>query len=127
KSIATSLPCARCRGRASSNPIDRVRYGVTSRPMFATVFIVVALLHLIPVWSVNHLPTTDGPCHTYNAWILHQLITGRSPFLARYYAIDWRPHPYWLGHAVMAAAMSIVPPAVAEKVFFSVILLVFFA
>ncbi|HEV8659602.1 MAG TPA: hypothetical protein VGS96_13390 [Thermoanaerobaculia bacterium] len=97
-----------------------------SKRSAAAAFIIVALLHLVPVWSVTHVPTTDGPSHTYNSWILHQLVTGRSPFLARYFAIDWRPYPNWLGHAFMAAAMTVVPPEVAEKLLFSAILLVFF-
>ncbi|HEY3055954.1 MAG TPA: hypothetical protein VGK31_08505 [Thermoanaerobaculia bacterium] len=99
---------------------------LVSRRSAAALFIIVALLHLVPVWSVSHVPTMDGPSHTYNSWILHQLISGRSPFLAQYFSIDWRPYPNWLGHAFMSAAMTVVSPAIAEKLLFSAILLVFF-
>lgn len=92
----------------------------------AALLLLVAALHLVPIWSVDHVPTTDGPSHTYNAWILRQLLTGRPDFLAQFYEIDWRPHPNWLGHAFMAAAMTILPPVIAEKLLFSAIVLLFF-
>jgi len=91
----------------------------------AFVFLALALLQLVPIWSVHYLPTTDGPSHLYNAWVLRSLIRGDQPQLAQTFEIDWRPHPNWIGTALMAALMSIVPPLVAEKLFVSLIVLLF--
>lgn len=86
-------------------------------------FIVLALLHLLPLCSVRYLPTGDGPTHVYNAWVLHELLSGDTPpQIARAYRVDWRPHPNWSGHAFMALAMTIVPPLVAEKLLVALIL-----
>jgi hypothetical protein len=79
----------------------------------------VALL-LIPVWSVGYFPTTDGPSHLYNAWILRQYGNTRDyPLFQQYYEIDWRPIPNWLSHAVLALLMFPFDPRTAEKVLVS--------
>ena len=93
--------------------------------MKPALYVALALLYLIPIWSVDHPPTSDGPSHLYNSWILRELIAGENDAVSRYYAIDWRPHPNWIGHALLAILMSVVPPAVAEKILFSGIVLLF--
>lgn len=92
------------------------------------LFIALAFLQLVPIWSTRYLPTSDGPEHLYNSWILHGLVTGHaSPLIRSHYAIDWRPNPNWLGHIIMALLMAIVPPLIAEKILFSAIVLLFLA
>src|SRR5437588_6836542 len=99
-------------------PVASSQLPATGNRQLATLYIALALLYLIPIWSVDHLPTADGPCHLYNSWILRELIAGNAGPISRYYAIDWRPHPNWIGHAAMALLMCVVPPIVAEKIFF---------
>ncbi|MDP9361979.1 MAG: hypothetical protein M3P29_11060 [Acidobacteriota bacterium] len=84
-----------------------------------------ALLALAPIWSVSYLPTSDGPSHLYNSWVLHELLRGSHGPVSEWYVIDWRPHPNWLGHAVSALLMSVVPPLIAEKLLVSGIVLLF--
>ena len=92
------------------------------------LFIALALLQLVPIWSTHYLPTSDGPEHLYNSWVLHDLVTGRAtPLIRSYFAVDWRPNPNWLGHLVMAILIAIVPPLIAEKILFSAIVLLFLA
>jgi hypothetical protein len=86
---------------------------------------VLALLTLAPIWSARYIPTVDGPSHVYNSWVIHELIRGGNSLVAQWYAIDWRPHPNWLGHAVLALLMTIVPPLIAEKLLVSGIVLLF--
>ena len=79
----------------------------------------VALL-LIPIWSVGYIPTTDGPSHLYNAWILRQYENTRDyPLFQQYYEIDWRPIPNWLSHAVLTLLMFPFDPLIAEKILLS--------
>jgi hypothetical protein len=92
----------------------------------ALFFAALTLLQLVPVWSVHYLPTVDGASHVYNAWILRALALGRaSDVIAAHYQIDWNLNPNWISHAFLAVALSFVSPAVAEKLLFSLILLVF--
>ena len=81
------------------------------------LFLLLALLQLVPIWSVHYLPTTDGPSHLYNSWVMRELLSGHRGLIADYFAIDWRPHPNWIGTAFMAALMTILPPLIAEKIF----------
>jgi hypothetical protein len=79
-----------------------------------TLFLTLALLYVIPFWIVHYLPTVDGPCHTYNAWILRQY--DHVPLFRQYYQINAEPYPNWIGHGIMALLMfAAVPPLVAEK------------
>jgi hypothetical protein len=69
---------------------------------------------------VGYLPTTDGPSHVYNAWILRQYGNTREyPLFQQYYEIDWRPIPNWLSHAVLTLLLFPLDPRTAEKVLVS--------
>jgi hypothetical protein len=90
------------------------------------LFFTLALLYLVPFWIVRYLPTVDGPCHTYNAWILRQYDNVREfPRFQEYYEINAEPYPNWIGHGFMALLMLAVPPLVAEKVLVSLYALTF--
>jgi hypothetical protein len=92
------------------------------------LFFLLAILYVVPFWTTRYLPTTDGPCHTYNAWILRQHANVREyPLFNQYYEIDFRPHPNWTDHAVMALLMFVVPPLIAEKLLVSGYMLLFLA
>src|SRR5437016_554073 len=91
------------------------------RPLFWAL----AILQLLPIWCVRYLPMVDGPSHVYNSWIFRELLLHRGGLIAQYFEIDWHPHPNWIGTAVMAVLMTIVPPIVAEKLFVSAIVLLF--
>jgi len=93
--------------------------------MYRRVYAALAVLALVPIWSVRYFPTQDGPSHVYNSWVLLELARGTEGAIATWYRIDWRPHPNWLGSVVMALLMTIVPPLVAEKLFVSAIVLLF--
>jgi len=92
------------------------------------LYLALCLAYLVPVWAVEYLPTTDGPAHTYNAWVVRQHGDRVGhPWLGRYLEVDARPLPNWLGHAVMAGLMEAVPPRTAEKVLVSGYILLFLA
>jgi hypothetical protein len=87
------------------------------------LFFALVLLYLVPVWTVHYLPTVDGPCHTYNAWIIRSYAD--VPLFQKYYEINTRPYPNWTGHAVMALLMFVVPPLVAEKLLVTLYVVLF--
>ncbi|HEY9421010.1 MAG TPA: hypothetical protein VIW92_06330, partial [Thermoanaerobaculia bacterium] len=92
------------------------------------IFFLLALLYVLPFWIVEYIPTVDGPCHTYNAWILRQHgNTEQYPLFQQYYGLNNKPYPNWLGHGTMALLMFTVPPLIAEKLMVSgyVLLLLF--
>ena len=90
------------------------------------LYLALCLVYLVPIWAVEYLPTTDGPAHTYNAWIVREHGNGAgNPLLGRYLEVDARPLPNWLGHAAMAGLMTAVPPRTAEKILVSGYVLLF--
>jgi hypothetical protein len=84
------------------------------------LFLVLLLACLVPIWAVDYLPTVDGPCHTYNAWVIRQHGNSEEmPQFGKWYVIDWHPIPNWLSHAVMALLMFLFDPRIAEKILVS--------
>jgi hypothetical protein len=90
------------------------------------IYVGLAVLAVVPIWSAAYIPTVDGPSHVYNSWLIRMLLTGGDGAAAQVFAIDWRPHPNWIGHAVMALLMFVVPPVIAEKLLVTGIVLLFF-
>jgi hypothetical protein len=120
---AASAPAADDADDADASAPAAARHGQqtarTSRWLLA-LFLGLAALHVAPLWSVAFVPTLDGPCHVYNAWVLRQYGNhAQYPLFARYYEIDPRPLPNWLGHALLAGLMVAAPPAAAEKLLLS--------
>jgi hypothetical protein len=102
------------------------RFSLADDAWVRRLFFGLALLSILPFWTVRYLPTVDGPCHTYNAWILRQYgNTGQYPLFQRYYEINARPYPNWISQGTMALLMLAVPPLAAEKLFVSAYVLLF--
>jgi hypothetical protein len=101
-------------------------FSLTDDVWLRRLFFALALLYALPFWSVRYLPTADGPCHTYNAWILRQHGNVEEyPLFHRHYEINRRPWPNWIGQGTMALFMFIVPPLAAEKLLVSAYVLLF--
>src|SRR5205085_4876619 len=98
---------------------------VKTEAWIARLFLVVALMQIVPVWSAPYFPTADGPAHLYNAWVMRELVLGHDNAVTRTYAIDAKPYPNLLDHLALAVLLGEFPPPVAEKVFVSGIVLLF--
>jgi hypothetical protein len=83
------------------------------------LFVALVLLYLVPIWSVGHVPTTDGPSHLYNAWVIVHLHDPHYPLFAHYYELDLSPIPNWFCYAALAGLLQVMPPLLVEKVFLS--------
>jgi hypothetical protein len=57
-----------------------------------SVFAVVCVVLLLPLWCFPFVPTQDGPSHLYNAYVLGNFY---DPFYAAYYKVNWRAFPNW--------------------------------
>jgi len=89
------------------------------------VYAALAALFLVPFWAVpGYLPSTDGPSHVYNAWVLGQLAgPAPPPLLRQYYYLNPEPVPNSLTHVALLALMWALPPAAAEKTLLSLYVL----
>lgn len=91
------------------------------------LFAALALLCLLPIWTVRLLPTADGPTHVYNAGILLELLTGGdgAPRFREHFELNPRLVPNWTGHAILTLLLTVCAPAVAEKLLVSGYVLLF--
>lgn len=80
---------------------------------------VTAGLCVVPLWLAPVIPTTDGPAHLYNAWLLLHF---DDPGLqaGRLFEINAFV-PNWGGVGPLVPLLAFLSPAVAEKAFFSAI------
>src|SRR5260370_12005925 len=95
-------------------------------PVNFRLYMLLAVIAVVPIWSAHYFPTVDGPSHLYNSWLLQQLLNGNH-LVTQWYAIDWRPNPNWTGHIVLALLVSILPPPIAEKILVTGLVLLFAA
>ena len=79
------------------------------------------LAHLWPVWTNPWFVTLDGPCHVYNSRMVLALLQGGG-IAQEFLQFNHFPEPNWLGHVVMALAMTVTSANIAEKVIFTLII-----
>ena len=87
------------------------------------IFFALAVLYVLPFWTVRYLPMMDGACHTYNAWVLRQHgNVEQYPLFNQYYEINARPYPNWISQGNLCSPSSAgkscinsaVPPRVSN-------------
>ncbi len=89
--------------------------------LYAGVF-----LCLLQIWLPGFYLTGDGPCHLYNARIMHDIWSGQNVDLYRsFFEVGYQPHPNWLSTVLLAGLMFLVKAVVAEKLFLSIYVLVY--
>jgi hypothetical protein len=85
-----------------------------------------AALCLLQVWLPAYYLTGDGPCHLYNAQVLHDLWCGNNvSFYAQFFTRFYQPNPNWLSTLVMALLLFVVNGAIAEKIFLTIYIILF--
>ena len=82
-------------------------------------FILLIVLHLIPIWAFTYFPSEDGPSHVNNANVLREYYHPDRTIFREYYVLNRQLGPNWLSHIVMAGLMSVVPALIAEKMLLS--------
>lgn len=100
-----------------TNPWTQARSWLSERENLW--FLLLILVHLIPVWSFQYFPSQDGPLHLENAQLLREYYDQDNALMREYYVMNGHFKPNWLGHLLLAGLMYIVPILVAEKIFLS--------
>lgn len=85
-----------------------------------------ALLCLLQIWLPGYYLTCDGPCHLYNASIVHDLWTGSNTgFYYTFYRHNYTIDPNSLTTYAMALLLFVARGAIAEKLFLSTYALIY--
>ena len=73
---------------------------------------------LLQVWWPAYYLTGDGPCHLYNAQVLHDLWRHKNiSFYQPFFNIDYHPNPNWFATLLLALLLFVVKGVIAEKIF----------
>jgi len=84
-------------------------------------------LCLLQIWLPAYYLTGDGPCHAYNAQILHDLWDDgkNADFYRHFYTVAYKPDPNWFSTFVLASLMFFVNGIIAEKILLTLYVLLF--
>src|SRR5262245_58138876 len=85
----------------------------------AAFFWILALAHLLPVWTFAYLPTQAGPCHINNAQIIKDSGNPALPY-GDFFEVRMELLPNLTSHLALAALLYVIPPLIAEKVLVSI-------
>ena len=82
---------------------------------------------LLQVWWPQYYLTGDGPCHVYNAQILHDLWSYNkdTDFYLHFYKLLYQPNPNWLSTIILALLLFVVNGIIAEKIFLTLYVVLF--
>ncbi len=70
------------------------------------------------LWWPHFYVTGDGPCHVYNARVLHDLWLGvNKDFYSRFFEVSNQPNPNWCATVLLSLPMFLFNGAVSEKLF----------
>lgn len=91
-----------------------------SQRVINIISVAVVVFCLLQVWLPAYYLTCDGPCHLYNARILHDSWTGaHSAFYEKFYKVSYTTAPNATTTYLLAVLLFLFKGAVAEKVFLS--------
>ena len=86
------------------------------------------VLCLAQIWLPTYYVTGDGPCHLYNAQILHDNWVNKSTsFYKNYFDIIYQPDPNWYSTAIFAMLLFVVKGVYAEKIVLTIYMLMYLA
>jgi hypothetical protein len=90
------------------------------------LYIFLILVLLFPIWANKYFITQDGPMHLHNAKIFLDYLTHHhTEFYNQYFRTNFIAFPYWFGHLFMAFILWICPKIMAEKLVYSVYIILF--
>lgn len=87
------------------------------------LFAILLLVNIIPVVGVEYFFTGDGPAHLYNSNIILQLLSQEENRISQFFELRYELIPNLGGHVLLTGLNALLPAAVAEKVVYSLCLL----
>ena len=89
------------------------------------LFVLLLLIHLVPIWKYDYFPSQDGPSHLNNANIIRNYYRDDFGVFREYYKLAHRFGVNWTTHLALAGLMSVFPMLIAEKILLSGYVLLF--
>ena len=87
--------------------------------VFPYLFVLLLVLHLLPIWVYDYFPTSDGPAHLSTAASLLLLHSDDFPIFREYYESNWTLSSNQFVAASLFLLMIFFEPIYAEKILLS--------
>jgi hypothetical protein len=84
------------------------------------LFVVLLILHILPLWIFAYFPSQDGASHVYNGLVLKEYGQHENYKIRDAWHLNITIFPNWLSHIMLAAFLYVFPPVISEKVFLSI-------
>ena len=81
------------------------------------LFVVLLILHILPLWIFAYFPSQDGVSHIYNGLVLKEYAKHENYKMRDAWELNLTIFPNWLSHILLAALLHVFSPVIAEKVF----------
>ena len=84
------------------------------------LFLVLLILHILPLWIFAYFPSQDGASHVYNGLVLKEFGKHENYKMRDAWQLNITIFPNWLSHIMLMVLLYVFPPVIAEKVFLSI-------
>jgi len=84
------------------------------------LFLLVVLLHVLPIWLFGYFATQDGPSHLHNSRVMLDYLGRGSPIFQQYYEVRPNLGGNVLSQIALIALNSVTPAWFADKVFLTI-------
>ena len=84
------------------------------------LFVVLLLLHILPLWIFAYFPSQDGASHVYNGLVLKEYGKHENYQMRNAWELNLTIFPNWLSHICLLAFLYVFPPVIAEKVLLTI-------
>ena len=84
------------------------------------LFVVLLLLHVLPLWIFAYFPSQDGASHVYNGLVLKEYGKHQNYQMRNAWELNLTIFPNWLSHICLLAFLYVFPPVIAEKVLLTI-------
>lgn len=90
-------------------------------PGWRVLLAMLLVIHLLPVWSISHFPSQDGPAHLYNAKVLLEVMDPANYQVRQFHVLNPALPPNVLAQVMLGALQRVAAPVVAEKLLLSLL------
>ena len=80
-------------------------------------FLLIVLIHTVPLFTLKYFVTHDGPGHLYNSNLINSLLFDRESWVSSIFEFTPGIVPNWIGHLLLCVFNLIFDAPLAEKVF----------
>ena len=84
------------------------------------IFVVLLVLHILPLWIFAYFPSQDGASHIYNGLMLKEYAKHENYQLRDAWELNITVFPNWLSHILLAAFLYVFPPVISEKILLTI-------